>query len=210
MKLFKRDRDNSVTSIQPSHGSTNAFGGGDHGVGKNTPFMQKTQSLQSKMTVEASFPHGYDEIRQKAPIFQEGNVLLASLLKELAQLGDAEDFQSIMRTWGAGLAEQIALGCRLIQSEERFSVLCTYLNELLLLHRLGTFECSVQEQNHSLGIHYHFTNLDRHLSEVYGDFFWLSFYGELFRVMMNYAVEADLQLETAELTPNGCQLIFRG
>lgn len=189
MKLFKNDQKQSGFSSVKSPQESGFFQSVNH---YNSPKQGE------KHPVSATFPDSINDIREKSLLHESGNYLLFSLLRELADLGDQDEFRMLLKHWSGTLAQEIAQGCRFIQIEEHFDLLIEYLNELLLLKRMGCFKCTVSEYDKTIAVDYFFTKFDENMFTRLGESYSIGFYGTFFERLMGLAVEAKLALKSAE------------
>lgn len=189
MKLFKSDQKQGGLSSLKSAQESGFFQSMNH---HNNP------NQGGKHPISATSPNSINDIREKSALHESGNYLLFSLLRELAGLGDKDEFQMILKHWGSTLAQEIIDGCRLIQSEEDFDLLVEYLNELLLLKRMGCFQCNVSEHDKTVTVDYFFTKFDQNMFSRFGESYSIGFYGTFFERLMELVIEAKLALKSVE------------
>lgn len=152
----------------------------------------------SRTMIASTFPLAIDSIREEALLHQGGNYHLIILLKELFGLGDLDDFILIMKQWGTALAKEIFNACQLFESEQRFDILITYLNQILIHKQMGTFQCSVSEAEKTVVISYYFTPFDHLLLAHFGEASCVTLYGSLFEKLMGDVAETIFEIQSIE------------
>ncbi len=199
MKLFKSIREDSGTAgigMKEGHFKT-MHAAGSEGM------EPRRQSLC------ASFPQQIGSLRKESELYESGHYLLFTLLRELASVAGREELQLIMKQWGDALAGEMAAQCAILRSEERFDVLVSYLNQLMIQKRLGTFECTVNEASRTIVIDYFCTTYDRLLLENFGETLTIAFYGSLFEQLMGTVAETRLSLASVEGSDDAWRLTLK-
>ncbi len=152
----------------------------------------------SRSVIASTFPLAIDSIREEALLYQGGNYHLIILLKELLGLGDQDDFILIMKQWGVALAKDIFNSCQLFQSEQKFDVLITYLNQILIHKQMGAFQCSVSEAEKTVVVSYYFTPFDHLLLAHFGEASCVTLYGSFFEKLMENVAETIFEIQSIE------------
>ncbi|MDD2266158.1 hypothetical protein [Sulfuricurvum sp.] len=195
MKLFKREKENTAFQSEIKGA----------GMAMNNPFQSKVSQtfpppFQAAKTtaVHAVFPKSIEKSRETS-LWNENNAyLLMTLLKELAKVGDKNNFTTILNLWSITLVQDVLDECYTIEEEEHFELLVQLLNQLMMLRHLGCFQCMVDEAARIIRIDYFSTRIDQACLDQFGEIYTTAFIGNFFERLMSAIVEVDCKLHSIE------------
>lgn len=210
MKLFKKDRTGleMKTSSQPLFTIPNEkpeIKHTSHPLFTASSEKQEYKSISQPLFgapkeryISANFPNTIDELKGEFNLHFSDNYLLFTLLVQLHSLGDRNDFQVILKSWGEVIANDIIQKGNFLNDENGFEGVIRYLNQILMMRKFGFVQCRIDEHSHSLTVTYHHTPFDMQMVTTFGEDVLIAFYAILFQVLFSGLMETTFQIASIE------------
>jgi hypothetical protein len=211
MKLFKKDRTGVEikNSSQPLFSIPNEKSEIKHtsnplfSTNEKTEYKSISQPLfevPKERYIRANFPNLIDDLKGEFTLHFSDNYLLFTLLTQLHSLGDRNDFQVILKSWGEIIAKDIIQKGNFLNDENGFEGVIEYLNQILMMRKFGFLQCRIDEHARSLVIIYHYTPFDIQMLKMFGEDILITFYTVLFQLLFSGLMETTFQIASIEET----------